>query len=597
MTSPRPRRFDLLALPMLFAVALAVRAVHVFQMSMSPFFAHRIGDALVYHQWAKQIAAGDWIGTEIFYQAPLYPYFLALLYTLGIDDIIVVRLAQIALGATSCVLLALAGRCWFSERVGLLAGGLLAVYAPAVFFDALLQKSVLDLFFICTLLWLLARAMRESTPARLALVGATCGLLTLTRENALVFALPITLWVLLPGRGSLRHRATLFAGYGLGLALLLAPVAARNYWVGGELVVTTSQLGPNLYIGNHAEAPGVYRPLFRGRGSARFEREDAARLAEHEAGRRLTPSEVSDYWVERAVSFARTQPADWMALMAHKCALLVNATEVPDTEDQYVFEQWSTPLRWAGPVSHFGVWIPLALFGVWASARRWRELAILYLLPGTYAASVVAFYVMARYRLPLVPFLLLFGALGLSEAPRVWRTTGRPKLLMVMAVLAVVAIVCNQNIPHNVPRLALAHYNLGSRLQMLGRLDEASTHFRIALQHSRLSQAHENLGVVLQAQGRLEDAVAQYQLALELDGSAPIHALLATALRDSGAGLRAMSHYRQSLALDPSREDVHYEFAVLLRDAGDLEAAEREFGEALKARRTRLRTVSEEPTQ
>lgn len=602
MSSPRPRRIDLpalplFALPMLFAFALAVRALHVFQMSGSPFFAHRIGDALVYHQWAKQITGGDWIGTEIFYQAPLYPYFLALLYTLGIDDIIAVRLVQIGLGATSCVLLALAGRCWFSTRVGLLAGGLLAVYAPAVFFDALLQKSVLDLFFICLLLWLLARAMRETTPARLALVGATCGLLTLTRENALVLALPIALWVALPSRGSLRHRATLFAGYGLGLALLLGPVAARNYWVGGEFVVTTSQLGPNLYIGNHADAPGVYRPLFRGRGSARFEREDAARLAEHEVGRRLTPSEVSDYWLGRAVRFARTQPADWIALMAHKFALLVNATEVPDTEDQYVFAQWSTPLRWGGALSHFGVWIPLALFGVWASSSRWRDLALLYLLPATYAASVIAFYVMARYRLPLVPFLLLFGAAGLIEAPRVWRATGRGRLLTVMATIAMVAIVCNQEIQHNVPRLALAHYNLGSRLQMLGRLDEASTHYRIALQHSRLSQAHENLGVVLQVQGRLEEAVEQYRLALELDGSAPIHALLATALRESGERLRAVSHYRQSIALDSSREDVHYEYAVLLRDAGELEAAVREFGEALKARRTRRRTLQDEPTE
>ncbi|MGE4607974.1 MAG: hypothetical protein AAEJ52_14625, partial [Myxococcota bacterium] len=257
-------------------------------------------------------------------------------------------------------------------------------------------------------------------------------------------------------------------------------------------------------------------------------------------------------------------------------------------------EQWSAPLRWAGPLSHFGVWIPLALFGVWASSSRWREIALLYLLPVTYAASVVAFYIMARYRLPLVPFLLLFGAVGLCEAPRIWRSTGRTKLAMVMAVIAIVAIVCNQRIPHNVPRLALAHYNLGSRLQMLGQLEEASSHLRIALQHARLSQAHENLGAVLQAQGRPKDAVAQYLLALELDASAPTHALVATALRDSGEELRAIYHYRQSIALDPSREDIHYELAVMLRDAGDLEAAGREFGEALKARRTRQQALSDE---
>lgn len=592
MTSLRSRHFDLFALPTLFAFALVVRAVHVIQMSESPFSAHRIGDALVYHQWATQIAAGEWIGTEVFYQAPLYPYLLALIYTLGFDDIVAVRFVQIVLGASSCVLLALAGRGWFSDRVGLVAGALLAVYAPAVFFDALLQKSVLDLFLTCLLMWLLSRAVREPTPAQLALVGVTCGLLTLTRENALVLAVPIAVWVVLPSRGSVRHRAALFAAYGLGAAVLLAPVAARNAWVGGEFVLTTSQLGSNLYIGNHAGAPGVYRPLLPGRGSARFERKDARRLAEQDSGRRLTPSEVSRYWLGRAVSFAQTQPVDWISLMVHKLALLVNATEIPDTEDQYVFEQWSTPLRWAGPLSHFGVWIPLALFGVWASSSRWRELALLYALPTAYAASVVAFYVMARYRLPLVPFLLLFGATGLCEAPHIWRSTPRTKLAMLVAVLAVVSIACNQRLLNNVPRLALAHYNLGSRLQALGRLDEAAKHLRVALQHARLSQAHENLAAVLQAQGRREEAVAQYLLALELHDSAPTHALLATLLADMGQGLRAINHYRRSLALDPSREDVHFAFAVLLRDAGDLEAAGREFAEGLKVRRARTRMFS-----
>lgn len=593
MGSSRSRRFGLLALPTLFAFALVVRLVHVFQISDSPFAAHRIGDALVYHGWATRIAAGQWIGTEVFYQAPLYPYLLALIYTLGFDDIIAVRLVQIVLGSGSCVLLALAGRGWFSPRVGLVAGFLLAVYAPAVFFDALLQKSVLDLFFVCLLLWLLSRAVREPTASALALVGVTCGLLTLTRENALVLAVPIALWIVLPGRGCVRRRATLIAAYGLGVAALLAPVAARNAWVGGEFVVTTSQLGPNLYIGNHAGATGVYRPLSPGRGSARFERRDATRLAERNTGRRLTPSEVSRYWTERATNFARTQPGDWLALMVRKLALLVNATEVPDTEDQYVFERWSAPLRWTGPVSHFGVWIPLALFGVFASSGRWRELALLYALPGTYAASVIAFYVMARYRLPLVPFLLLFGALGLCDALRIWRSTGRVKLAMVAVGVAIATIACNQNILPNVPRLALAHYNLGSRLHMLGRLDEASMHLRIALRHARLSQAHQNLAAVLQAQGRPGEAVAQYLLALEIDDSASTHALLATVLTDTGQGLRAIHHYRRSLALDSSREDVHYEFAVLLRSAGDLAGARREFAEALKVRRSRLRTLSD----
>ena len=51
----------------------------------------------------------------------------------------------------------LAGYRFFSVRVGAIAGSLLAVYAPAIFFDALIQKSVLDLFFVALSLWLIGR--------------------------------------------------------------------------------------------------------------------------------------------------------------------------------------------------------------------------------------------------------------------------------------------------------------------------------------------------------------------------------------------------------------------------------------------------------
>ena len=50
------------------------------------------------------------------------------------------------------------------------------------------------------------------------------------------------------------------------------PVGLRNKAVGGEFHLTTSQLGPNFYIGNHAGAIGTYEALVVGHGSAADER-------------------------------------------------------------------------------------------------------------------------------------------------------------------------------------------------------------------------------------------------------------------------------------------------------------------------------------
>src|SRR5207253_3560631 len=211
---------------------------------------------------------------------------------------------------------------------------MLAVYAPAIFFDGLLQKSVLDVFFVCLALWLIARITGRthgSAAARpwLAL-GLALGGLSLTRENALVFVVVIVAWILV----TVRDRVKAAGAFALGLAIVLVPVAARNSVIGGGFYVTTSQFGPNFFIGNHPGADGTYQSLRYGRGAPEYERQDATDLAQQALARTLTPAEVSGYWTERALGFIQSDPVGWLKLMARKIVLLGNATEMIDTEDQ-----------------------------------------------------------------------------------------------------------------------------------------------------------------------------------------------------------------------------------------------------------------------
>jgi 4-amino-4-deoxy-L-arabinose transferase-like glycosyltransferase len=108
-------------------LAFAVRVLYLWQIADAPFFGLRLGDAEAYHEWARRIAAGDWPGSGVFYQAPLYPYCLALIYSTVGESVAIVRLFQAMLGATSCALLGAAGIVLFG-RAGLAAGLALAIY-------------------------------------------------------------------------------------------------------------------------------------------------------------------------------------------------------------------------------------------------------------------------------------------------------------------------------------------------------------------------------------------------------------------------------------------------------------------------------------
>src|SRR5438067_1191844 len=83
-------------------------------------------------------------GRGVFYQAPLYPYFLAGVQLLVGHDAVWIHVAQAVVGSISCGLIFLAGKAFFSRPAGVIAGVLLALYAPAIFFDGIIQKSVLD---------------------------------------------------------------------------------------------------------------------------------------------------------------------------------------------------------------------------------------------------------------------------------------------------------------------------------------------------------------------------------------------------------------------------------------------------------------------
>ena len=568
----------------IFALALAVRLVHIWQIRGAPFFTVLMGDSRAYDAWAQQIARGDWLGRDVFYQAPLYPYFLGTFYSFAGHDLLLVRICQAIVGALACVLLALAGSRLVSNRVGLIAGLGLALYAPAIFFDALLQKSVLDVFFVCLTIWLISGIIAEprKRPSWFWL-GLAIGGLTLTRENAIVFSAVVLLWAFARREaGSWKQRTATAGAFVLGMAIVLLPVALRNSSVGAGFYLTTSQFGPNFYIGNNATADGTYRSLRFGRGAPEYERQDATELAEEAIGRRLTPAEVSRYWSSEALAFIRSEPLAWMTLLGRKTALLWNRTEMLDTESQETHTEWSTVLRLLGSVGHFGVLVPLAVLGLIVTWPFRQRLWVIYAIAIAYAASVVMFYVFARYRYPLVPFLLLFAAAGVAAVPQLLRANARAAALAAAVLVATVFA----NWPVLSPDLmrTITEHNLGAALQSENRLDEAIHHYRRAVAiRPDYAPAYSNMGAALRAKGATAEAIATYQRALALRPDYPeAHYNLANALLDDGKPDKAIDHFRKAMQSTPRAADIHNNLGIALATTGRLKEAIAAFREALR---------------
>jgi 4-amino-4-deoxy-L-arabinose transferase-like glycosyltransferase len=536
-----PRRRAALAL--VLGAAAALRLAHWAAVAEQPFFARLAMDSQEYDRWARALAAGDWLGAEPFFQAPLYPYLVALVYRLAGPSTDAVYLLQIAVAVAALAALARAADRLLGPPHGLVAAALGAVYAPFVFHDVQLLKESFAVAATCLLLAALAAARAGGRAAIWLGAGAVLGVLALLRENALLLAPLLVLLAL--RRAERRASLVRVAAFVAGLALPLVPVAARNAALGGGFLPTTWQGGVNFWIGNNPHADGTYRPVSPGKQVPALERAEPRRIAEAETGRSLSGAEVSRFWRDRSLRWAAREPAAFARLQLAKTRLYLSWYEWPDAVDYYWTKSISPAL--ALPLAEFGSVSLLALAGFVLARRRWRELAPVWLFEIGWAASTIVFFLFARYRLPAVPGLLVLAAVPLVALGRALREKRRA-----VALAGALAIAAAWAAPHLAgfrPRTGLVEFNLGRLAQEAGDAAAAERHYERALEAAPGDfLAAMNLGTLAARRGDL----ARGRMLLE-----------------------------RAAALEPDSDDARANLGAAHLAAGDLAAARRELERAL----------------
>ena len=155
-----------------FGVAVAARLVHLWAIRGTPFFDVLMGDARSYDAWATATRRRRLDRHGRLLPGAALPVFPRVGSTRSSDAICSSsHLSRLIVGAASRP----AGR---GRRTALLAGASAGSPAwpgavrTAIFFDALLQKSVLDVFFMCLTLWPRGRLIADTPAATGAWVGA-----------------------------------------------------------------------------------------------------------------------------------------------------------------------------------------------------------------------------------------------------------------------------------------------------------------------------------------------------------------------------------------------------------------------------------------
>ena len=334
---------------------------------------------------------------NFYYQPFYYAVFLPLCRLTG--GVWLLALAQSALGGISVYLAGLCARLTAGRKAGIWAALLAALCAISIYFTPYALLEVLQAFWIVLLLYLTLRLWRRPSMKLWCITGLVLGCAILTRGNC---------WCFLPVLLCAAFRKAGWKNFALRSALLLAftilpqlPFALYNSIRNERLCGPSTAGGAVLAFGNNPEgAP---------------------------AGLEIPYPKTYELWLSREKEISvprrmwqwfRAEPAAFIEQQLEKCFLFWDAVDYPNNITEANAEK--SFLMRTFRFLPTGVLLALGLAGVLAGFfRRYYLRRKTFLLTAgfivLYALSISAFYLLARFRVPVLPVLAVSGGVFLAR--------------------------------------------------------------------------------------------------------------------------------------------------------------------------------------
>ncbi len=575
----KPPLSNFTPLVVIFFIAFLLRVFYwIFLKNNYFFYEHPAGDVLYYQQWAKDIAAGNWLGTETFWGLPLYPYFLAVLERWSLGNVFFIRLAHIFLGSLNCVLVYLIARQLFSKDVAFLSGILSAASFTLIHYDWLMVPVPLLIFLSLMIVLSFLNIAKIKTWWGWGLLGLLIGIAALGDGKILIFAALALGYMFWKARPVKREKAVkIFLPLVLGVFLVVGLTGLRNKVVGGDWIWISAQNGLSLYVGNNLNATGVFenpdfiRPTHGGQDA------DQVIAAEAAAKRKLSPAQVVKFWRGQAFAFIQNDPAGYLWLLARKFKLFFTDTEYAYDIDMLLQREWKRYLD----INPFLLVFPLALLGI-VLARRNRlrkETDHINILLLSQLIFTLIFFLTDRHRATILPFLIIYESYALVWLIEQARAKRFKPALATVAVLFAFTLIFP---PQNMAQAQHAFYRAtksGSVYERRKDFLKAREQYQRALElRPGDTNAMYNFGNTYALTGEWALARGFYEKVLSLNPE-HVDALfnLGFVLREEGATAQSLAAFQRLVQLQPGAPDALFQAGELALKLGDCASARNYF--------------------
>jgi len=392
---------------LLLILCLLLRLVWIFVFSPIEL----TDDPKAYDSIAKGLIQGEGYhedGKRAF-RPPGYPYFLAALYSIFGPHPLPVCLVQAVLAVITCLLIFLLGKRLANERTGLWAAGFFAVYPQFIRYSGNLYVETLFIFLVLFALVFVFDVVQNPSYPKSVMAGILLGLSVLVREVALFMILPILLWAILMMKGSSEKRqwgkrVSVFVVF---FVLTISPWTLRNYFLFHSFIPISTSGGFNFYLGNNPQATGDYN------SESDAEIKWPHPLSNESPEERLSLEvEAARTGYTRGINFILQNPGQFFQFALKKLVILwgppIYKLNLRENFNETIFR-----ILW---LFNYLLLLILAIPGMWISIKRFgRRWMLFHLILFSVTGLHMLVFSATRFRLPLIPLLMIFAALAMDS--------------------------------------------------------------------------------------------------------------------------------------------------------------------------------------
>jgi Tfp pilus assembly protein PilF len=560
------------------------KGIYLFSYALNnPYYSIASMDSAVYVNWAQLINQEGWLGTEIFYRAPLYPYVLSIIFWFAPHNFLAIYTMQLAMGICSVVLIYSIGKRIYCERAGLIAAGFSLAYSPLTFFETKILPTITGIFLGLLSIHLLTRAEQEKKWYYWMGGAATLGVAAICRPTYLLMIPVIILGILILHRRQLRETPIPILILVLVPSVIIGTVTLRNYVIGKDFVLISANAGITFAQGNNPWARGSIAVIPGFSGEVTNQRYEETQIAERVTGRKLKPSEVNTFWFKWGFTFIRQRPLEYLRLLLYKTAILFNNHELGSNYLLNVDKEVTPWLRLA--------FLPFGFIMAWAiigfariSLERPAALALIAAFVGSFLTAMI-FYANSRYRMTLVPPAIIMAGGGLDYLVRNPRRFG--------VILLTVGLTFFMSLPPFMPindtHLSRSH---SSAWAQLGGAYKTNNQLEKALQayEKAIGMEANNYGYYLEklnlfgALGKSKDDIIGWaqQVSQKISPDQYRYLIMAEAHYSTNDYDKAVEYVEKTLSSFPKDPRLYLYSGILFGRMGKHHQAREVFSEGLK---------------